>query len=206
MWMSAASTAVTAVLATGGAGMLTPPGVLSVDDASLLPRLVEAGLVAWHSIVAWAIEGYAKAPAVMAGLAAALAVPLLAALGALARLAGGGPNMRAATAADRGETAAWPHSALIRIEGGKGPHPLTREMLRIGRQDDNDLCLADTTVHRYHAVIHRTPEADFVITDLSGPDGNGVRVNGERIAQLQLLDGDAITIGAVRLTFESQPL
>ena len=58
-------------------------------------------------------------------------------------------------------------------------------------------------VHRYHAVIERTPDEAFVITDLSGKDGNGVRVNGERQSRAQLADGDVIELGRTRLKFES---
>jgi pSer/pThr/pTyr-binding forkhead associated (FHA) protein len=58
-------------------------------------------------------------------------------------------------------------------------------------------------VQRYHAVIERTPEAAFVIIDVSGEGGNGVRINGERQARARLFDGDVIELGRTRLTFES---
>jgi hypothetical protein len=53
-----------------------------------------------------------------------------------------------------------PYDGWIEVEGIAGArHPIGPGILRIGRQDDNDLCLADKTVHRYHAVIHRAGEA-----------------------------------------------
>ena len=61
-------------------------------------------------------------------------------------------------------------------------------------------------MHRYHAVIERTPEEAFVITDLSGKDGNGLRVNGEKLIRAQLADGDLIELGRTRLKFESAPV
>ena len=40
----------------------------------------------------------------------------------------------------------------------------------------------------------------------SSTDGNGVRVNGERLARAQLADGDIIELGRTRLKFESVPV
>ena len=102
---------------------------------------------------------------------------------------------------------AWPSQAWLTIEGkGHGTMPLAGQTVRIGRHEDNDIRLTDSSVHRYHAVIERTPEEAFVITDLSGKDGNGVRVNGARTAQARLADGDVIELGRMKLKFESAPV
>jgi len=74
-------------------------------------------------------------------------------------------------------------------------------MLRIGREGDNEIVLEAPTVHRYHAVIQRTPDAGYVITDLSRENGNGVFVNGQRIAEAQLRSGDEIRLGTAVLVF-----
>lgn len=74
-------------------------------------------------------------------------------------------------------------------------------MLRIGREADNEIVLEAPTVHRYHAVIQRTPDAGYVITDLSRENGNGVFVNGQRIAEAQLRSGDEIRLGTAVLAF-----
>jgi pSer/pThr/pTyr-binding forkhead associated (FHA) protein len=84
--------------------------------------------------------------------------------------------------------------------------PLGGYRMRIGRHQDNDVCLADTTVAGYHAVIERSPEAAFVIVDVSGKNSSGVRINGERQSQARLVDGDVIELGRARLRFESAPL
>lgn len=100
----------------------------------------------------------------------------------------------------------WTHGAWLTVEGGRaGALPLDSLMIRLGRHQDNDVRLPDTTVHRYHAVIERTQEEAFVITDLSGKEGNGVRINGERQSRAQLADGDVIELGRARLKFESAP-
>ena len=93
-----------------------------------------------------------------------------------------------------------------REDGNAGTLPLAGQTIRIGRHQDNDIRLPDTSVHRYHAVIEQTAEEEFVITDVSGTDGNGVRVNGERLARAQLADGDIIELGRTRLKFESVPV
>ena len=84
--------------------------------------------------------------------------------------------------------------------------PLAGQVIRIGRDRDNDIRLPDASVHRYHAVIEHTPEEAFVITDLSGKDGNGLRVNGKRLTRAELADGDLIELGRTRLRFESVPV
>ena len=82
--------------------------------------------------------------------------------------------------------------------------PLGHNLMRIGRHQENDIRLEDKTVHRYHALLHRSPDGDFLIRDLSGQAGNGVYVNGSRIEQAALRPGDLVELGAVRLRFQQQ--
>ena len=104
-------------------------------------------------------------------------------------------------------TPAWPSQAWLTIEGrASDTMPLNGQVIRIGRHEDNDIRLADRSVHRHHAVIERTAEEAFVITDVSGKDGNGVRVNGERTPRARLADGDMIELGRARLRFETAPV
>jgi pSer/pThr/pTyr-binding forkhead associated (FHA) protein len=95
----------------------------------------------------------------------------------------------------------------LTVEGRPGgPMPLAGDLIRIGRQEDNDIRLADRSVHRYHAVIERTADEAFLIKDISGQDGSGVRVNGEPRAEARLADGDMIELGRARLKFENVPV
>src|SRR5690606_16400828 len=80
--------------------------------------------------------------------------------------AGGDPVRRAQLLIDGRAAAALP----------TGP-----TLVRIGRHEDNDIRLAHASVHRHHALIHRTSEDEYVIVDLSGREGNGVLVNGQRL-------------------------
>ena len=102
---------------------------------------------------------------------------------------------------------AWGSQAWLTVEGkSNGTVPLAGKVVRIGRNEDNDIRLTDKSVHRYHAVIERTPEEAFVITDLSGEHGNGIRINGARTAKAQLADGDLIELGRAKLKFENAPV
>lgn len=77
--------------------------------------------------------------------------------------------------------------------------PITATNVRIGRHRDNDICIANHSVHRQHAVIFRDSNGAFVIRDLGTK--NGVVVNNVRCSQTVLNDGDVIELGEVRLRY-----
>jgi uncharacterized membrane protein len=106
-----------------------------------------------------------------------------------------------------GAAPAWPLQAWLTIEGlSSDTVPLAGQFVRIGRHEDNDIRLTDRSVHRHHAVIERTSEEVFVIADVSGKDGSGVRVNGAPTMRARLADGDVIELGRAKLRFENAPL
>jgi uncharacterized RDD family membrane protein YckC len=75
-------------------------------------------------------------------------------------------------------------------------------MLTIGRDPSNDLVLPDAMVSRRHAVVeHR--DGDFLVRDCRS--ANGSVVNGERVSERALRDGDLLAIGSVRLQFREDP-
>ena len=177
----------------------------------------------WQQIRQWIGENYARAPALMLGLSVALVVPPLALAGLLVRgkrrrrptpettLAIGRAARRSAGTFDaaptRTEGFSWPTEAWVDIQGSPGGRfVIGSTLVRIGREADNDIRLSDKTVHRYHAVIRRTPEGEVVITDLSGNDGNGVLVNGAPVGEARLAKGDIVNIGEVRLHFDARPI
>jgi hypothetical protein len=175
----------------------------AVDTAVVSDRVLELSRHAWHAFQIWVRDGYEREPAIMIGLGAIVVVPMLACFGLLLRRRPPDSRPGIDEAADK---QGWPHDAWLEVEGRDGSRrPIGRGMLRIGRQDDNEVCVDHERVHRYHAVIHCTPEAEFIITDLSGPDGHGVLVNGQRVVQASLNNGDRIEVGEARITFESIP-
>lgn len=174
---------------------------------------------AWALVLATLEEINDTAPALAIGLAAVLAVPAIALLAVTARGLGrtatrAKVRRHAATApppppdATAGTSASAPacRSALLCIAGRpaarlSSDHPV----IRIGRQEDNDIRFAAGTVHRYHAIIQRTPEAEYWVTDLSGPGGHGVAINGRRVARGRLAPGDAIRLGEAEVIFRAGP-
>jgi uncharacterized RDD family membrane protein YckC len=82
--------------------------------------------------------------------------------------------------------------------------PLARTtILTIGRDPSNDLVLPDSMVSRRHAVIeHRGGQ--FFLRDSSS--ANGSVVNGDRVSERGLRDGDLVAIGSTRLLFREEPV
>jgi pSer/pThr/pTyr-binding forkhead associated (FHA) protein len=74
-------------------------------------------------------------------------------------------------------------------------------VLTIGRLPECTITLADTNVSRKHAEV-RPDGSGYVVSDLGST--NGTFVNGMRITQHELSDGDVITFGgATKITFEA---
>jgi FHA domain-containing protein/Hsp70 protein len=89
-----------------------------------------------------------------------------------------------------------------RIEIRQGPHRGTypvENRVTIGRSDLNDIILGDPTVSRHHAMIVRTGDGRFVLTDTKSQ--HGTLVNGKRRAESELKAGDQIRIGPDLLHF-----
>jgi pSer/pThr/pTyr-binding forkhead associated (FHA) protein len=70
----------------------------------------------------------------------------------------------------------------------------------IGRSDENNICLLYPGISRKHAVI-KAEGRGFTIQDLGSQ--NGTFVNGERVTEKELTEGDTIHVGSVRFVFRS---
>ncbi|MGO8954773.1 MAG: FHA domain-containing protein [Rhodomicrobium sp.] len=103
----------------------------------------------------------------------------------------------ATAAAGSGAVYAW----LERLDASGQKIAVKKTTVTIGRHEDNDLRFEEPTVHRRHAVLHITPQREFIITDLSGAGGNGVKVNSKKVEKAELHDGDVIELSTVRLKF-----
>jgi hypothetical protein len=180
----------------------------------------------WTGFADWLSASYTQAPALVLGLVVLASMPFLALIGlwALRREAATTDISQANTQVRRvarprtaepregvrtGHIPLRPQEAWVEIMNRREVAPglpekkysLARSLLRIGREQDNDICLEDVTVHRYHAAIHRTEDAEFVVTDLSSAGGNGVVVNGRSVTEARLSNGDLIQLGNARLRF-----
>lgn len=92
------------------------------------------------------------------------------------------------------------HPAVLEVDGRTVP--LDRSVLTIGRLPDRHLVLDDAGVSRVHAEIRRLGTS-FRLVDAGS--ANGTVVNGTRVVDHLLDDGDVIRMGDVEMTFRVQP-
>ena len=78
---------------------------------------------------------------------------------------------------------------------------LPRTLLSIGRDPSNDVVLPDAMVSRRHAVIEYRG-SQYYIRDCNS--SNGSLVNGDRVSERSLRDGDLVAIGTARLLFRDE--
>jgi hypothetical protein len=101
-------------------------------------------------------------------------------------------------------------SRLLEADGGLPPGalllptgdrvPLGEYVVSVGRQEDCTVVLADPNVSRRHAEVR--PSGDgFVVVDLGST--NGTKVNGARVAEHLLRDGDEVRFGNTSVHFEA---
>lgn len=106
---------------------------------------------------------------------------------------------------------------LMKVFGVEGEHPMIRVIdgenegkkfiftnditkIIIGRDDECDMVLSDTTVSRKHSEIVQNWTGEIAISDLNST--NGTFVNDNKInTNYRLNDGDRITIGTNQLIF-----
>jgi Protein of unknown function (DUF3662)/FHA domain len=69
----------------------------------------------------------------------------------------------------------------------------------IGRSSGCDIVVDDPNVSRRHAEVRRLGEG-YSLVDLGST--NGTEVNGQRVGETSLMNGDVIGVGTTRLTFE----
>jgi len=85
------------------------------------------------------------------------------------------------------------------------PIPLDRDEVLLGRALETGVRINDSKVSRMHAVIRKTSEEnssrlEYVLTDLESR--NGTFLNGHRVTQEKLHNGDKIMIGEHILRFD----
>ena len=76
--------------------------------------------------------------------------------------------------------------------------PLGEAPLHVGRGPSADLHLDESSVSRRHAILLSRPAGARILDESSS---NGTFVNGRRIQQADLSDGDVIVIGRVVLRY-----
>ena len=76
--------------------------------------------------------------------------------------------------------------------------PLGGDVMHVGRGIAADLHLDENSVSRRHAILVPRPAGARILDDRSS---NGTFVNGRRIQQVDLRDGDVIALGRVVLRY-----
>ncbi len=106
--------------------------------------------------------------------------------------------------AGRLRSAATPRAKLVGLGGRRRgvEYPLRGTEVTIGREQGNDVVIADISVSRHHARFRRAAEGWF-ISDAGG--GNGTRVNGLAVEEALLHDGDVVELGTTELQFVEPP-
>lgn len=90
-------------------------------------------------------------------------------------------------------------ATLLLLEGNLDEHEFSlSENTSIGRSPSNDIVLKETKISRQHASINYR-DGNFIIVDLKS--SNGVTVNGKKIEEQALQDGDEIRIGSYKFQF-----
>ncbi|MCL2331950.1 MAG: DUF3662 and FHA domain-containing protein [Actinomycetia bacterium] len=85
-----------------------------------------------------------------------------------------------------------------------GPLSLqSKQSVGIGRQDDNDLVIADVNASRHHARLERE-DGGWILVDLGAT--NGTLLNNKRVTRARLRDGDVVTIGVTKITYHEKVL
>jgi hypothetical protein len=77
---------------------------------------------------------------------------------------------------------------------------LGEHILTVGRSPDSNIVLADPNVSRNHGEL-RPRGTGYVVVDLNST--NGTRVNGARVSEQVLADGDEIAFGNTKFRFEA---
>ena len=87
------------------------------------------------------------------------------------------------------------------VVGGEGGRRITLgETATLGRLPECEVTLDDPSVSRRHARVSRK-DGGWAVEDLNST--NGLKVNGRRVAQADLADGDRLELGTVKLLFSA---
>lgn len=85
-------------------------------------------------------------------------------------------------------------------EGEVHEYPLGPGVSKIGRADQNEIQIVKPGISRKHATVELTAEG-YILRDLQS--NNGTYVNGDRISEHLLANGDVVEVGPVRLVFHA---
>ena len=84
-------------------------------------------------------------------------------------------------------------------EGNGREFDLSKDRLTIGRHRESDVFLEDLAVSRLHTTISHDPSGRYILRDENS--ANGTYVNGQRVSEHLLQEGDEVQVGQSVLVF-----
>ena len=177
----------TAIIAMGSSAGASEGNLLGLSDTELY-RFMR--------------QGFDRHPSILLAALAAAAVPAVALIAAVSRLAAGRRQRRVSRSDKPADALIAYRSAWLEVPGRRMPPVAVGEMIRIGSGDDCELAVAGTTPAGTCALIQRTSEYEFILLDVSAGEAY-LAVNGARSGRCRLSDGDRIEIGSARLVFRT---
>ena len=81
----------------------------------------------------------------------------------------------------------------------KSEHKFSKRLIRLGTHVDNDLCLTDPSVSRFHAYIEVDQHGHKIVDQNSK---NGVFINGIRVKEAYLQNHVHIHLGSIQLVYQ----
>jgi adenylate cyclase len=94
-----------------------------------------------------------------------------------------------------------PNIQITSIDGRISNFPIVKDVIVIGRSEENDVVLPHQSVSRNHARITKD-EKGYVLADLGS--FNGTQVDGKSIQSIRLKNNDQIRIGKIMLKFSTK--
>ena len=77
---------------------------------------------------------------------------------------------------------------------------LTNDFYTVGRSDDRDICIKDSSLSSHHCDIIRSGET-FIVRDNNST--NGTRINNVPITEQELMNSDIIQFGGIEVLFDA---
>ena len=102
----------------------------------------------------------------------------------------------------RSSRASSKQAFLVRSgRGGSTKTLLTGRKVGVGRAPDNEIVIADANVSRHHARIEHLGSG-YILQDLGST--NGTYVNGAKVDEHSLKEGDVVVVGKTKLHFRRE--
>ena len=77
---------------------------------------------------------------------------------------------------------------------------LTNDFYTVGRSDERDICIKDSSLSSHHCDIIRSGET-FIVRDNNST--NGTRINNVPISEQELMNSDIIQFGGIEVLFDA---